>query len=195
MTRTAQSPAEGRKRATARRRRVGPPVVAVLVAVAALVAACGGGGSHPAASSSRNGTSSQNGTSAPSSARQSGILFVSCIRAHGVPNFPDSAVSANDGQLELDVPGYLKTEPQFQSALRACQKDLPGGGSAAKTQHVSIQRELNYARCMRSHRITNFPDPLPGGGFNFTGDTSSPQFQAADNACRATLGSSGPNGS
>jgi hypothetical protein len=165
------------------------------VAVASLVAACGGGGSQAAAPSAQNGTSSQNGTSAPSSARQSAILFVSCIRAHGVPDFPDSAVSANDGQLELNVPGYLKADPRFEPALRACQKYLPGGGSAAKTQHVSIQQELNYARCMRSHGITSFPDPLPGGGFNFTGNTSSAQFQAAGNACRATLGSSGSNGS
>jgi hypothetical protein len=189
MTRTALSPAGGRKRATAGRRRAGLLVaVAVLAAVASLVAACGGGGSHTAAGSS------QNGTSAPLSAMQSGILFLSCIRAHGVPDFPGSAVSANDGQLELDVPGYLKTQPQFQSALRVCQKYLPRHGSAAKTHHVTIQRELSYARCMRSHGITNFADPLPGGGFNFTGDTSSPQFQAADNACRVTLGSSGPNG-
>jgi hypothetical protein len=188
MTRTTQSPAEGRKRATARWRRAGALVV-VLVAVAALAAACGSGGSHPAASSS------QNGTSTPLSSSQSGVLFASCIRAHGVPDFPDSAVSVNDGQVELNVPGYLKSEPQFQSALRACQKDLPGGGSAAKTQHVSIQQELNYAHCMRSHGITNFPDPLPSGGFNITGNTNSPQFKAADNACRSTRGSSSSNGS
>lgn len=187
MTRTAQPPAEGSKRVTARWQRAGPLAV-VLVAVAALAVACGGGGSHAAASSSLNGISAQ-------SARQRGILFASCIRAHGVPNFPDSAISANDGKFELNVPGYLKSEPQFQSALRACQKDLPGGGSAAKHQRVNVQQELSYAHCMRSHGITNFPDPLPGGGFNITGNTNSPRFEAAENACRVTRGSSGSNGS
>lgn len=194
MTRTAQSPAGGRKRATAQWRRVCPLGV-VLVAVAALTVGCGGGAPHGAASSSRSGANSHNGTSTPSSDVQSGVQFVSCIRAHGVPNFPDSAVSVNGGQLELNIPRYLKSEPQFQSALRACQKYLPGGGSGAKSQHPSIQQELNYAHCMRSHGITNFPDPLPGGGFNITGNTNSQQFQAADNACRAALGSSGSDGS
>lgn len=189
VTRTAQPPAEGRKRATARWRRAGPLLGLVLVAVAALAAGCGGRAPHGAASSSRSGTST------PSSDLQNGIRFVSCIRAHGVPDFPGSAVSVNGGQLELNIPGYLKSEPQFQSALRACQKYLPGGGSGAKSQRPSIQQELNYAHCMRSHGITSFPDPLPGGGFSITGDTNSQQFQAADNACRATLGSPGSDGS
>jgi hypothetical protein len=167
----------------------------VLVAVAALAAACGGGAPHGAASSSRSSTSPRNGTSTPSSDTESGIQFVSCIRAHGVPNFPASAVSVNTGQLELNIPGYLKSAPQFQSALRACQAYLPDRGSVAKSQRPSIQQEVNYARCMRSHGITNFPDPLPGGGFNITGNTNSQQFQAADNTCRATLGSSGSDGS
>jgi hypothetical protein len=194
MTRRAQSPAEGSKPATARRQR-DASVVVVLMAVAALVAACGGGGSHPTASSSGNRTAAHTGSSGPSSARQSGLLFASCIRAHGVPNFPDSAVSVSNGQVDLDIPGYLKADPQFQSALRACQEYLPQGGSAGKTEHVSTQQQLNYASCMRSHGITNFPDPLPGGGFNFTGNTNTPQFQEADSACRATLGSSSSNGS
>jgi hypothetical protein len=193
MTRTAQSLADGRKQARRRWRHAGPLVV-VLVAVAALAAACSSADSS-AASSSGGSTNSQDSSSAPSSSSRSGLLFISCVRTHGVASFPDSAVSANDGQLELNVPGYLKAEPQFQSALTVCQKDLPGGGSAAKTQHVSIQQELVYASCMRSHGVTNFPDPLPGGGFNFTGNTSSPQFQAADTACRSALGSAGSNGS
>lgn len=193
MTRTAQSPTGGRKQAAGRWRQAGPLVV-VMVAVAALATACSGGSSG-AASSSGGSASSQSTSSGAASSSQSGLLFVSCIRAHGVANFPDSAVSASGGQLQLDVPGYLKAEPQFQSALTACQKDLPGGGSAAKTQHVSVQQELIYAHCMRSHGITNFPDPLPGGGFNFTGNTSSPQFEAADTACQASLGPSGSNGS
>lgn len=174
MTRTAQSPAEGRKRAAARRRRVGCLVV-VLAAVTALAAACSGGDSHAAASSSRNATSAQ------SSARQSGILFANCMRSQGVSNFPDPG----PGGL-FDVPRGVKREPQFQSASQACQKDLPGGGSAAKARHVNIQQELNFARCMRSHGITDFPDPLPGGGWDLPGNSNSPQFEAAARACQST---------
>lgn len=177
MIRTAQSPAKGRQRTTSRWRRIGP-LVAVLVAVAALVAACSGGGSPDATSSSPNGTSAQ------SSARQSGIHYASCMRADGVPNFPDSAISVNDGQIEFDVPGYLKSEPQFPSASRACQRDLPGGVVSAK--HVNLQEQLEFARCMRSRGITDFPDPMPGGGWDLPGDTNSPQFETAAHACQAT---------
>jgi hypothetical protein len=40
---------------------------------------------------------------------------------------------------------------------------------------------------MRSHGITDYPDPMPGGGFRITFDTSTPQFEAARNACTANL--------
>ncbi len=175
MTRTARSPAHRSKRAIPPWRATGPMIV-VQVAIAAMVAACGGGGSQDAASTSADGTSAQ------SSARQSGILFASCIRAHGVPDFPDADVSAA-GQFHLHVPGYVKRDPQFESALRACQADLPGGGP---TKHVNVREELDFAICMRGHGISYFPDPLPGGGWNLGFDTSSPQFMAAARTCQST---------
>lgn len=179
MTDTAQSPAGGTKRTTPRWRRVAP-LVAALVAVAVLVAACSGGG----ASATPNGISSPSGTSAQSSGEQSGTLYASCMRTQGVPNFPDSAVSVIDGQAELHIPRGIKTEPDFLSATQACQRDLPGRRPPAK--HVNLPAELNFSRCMRSHGITDFPDPLPGGGWAIPGDTNSPQFAAAARACQST---------
>lgn len=50
---------------------------------------------------------------------------------------------------------------------------------------------LAYARCMRSHGVPSFPDPLPGGGFVFHAgggvDPSSPAFSAAQAACRKLM--------
>jgi hypothetical protein len=169
-----QFSAEARKRTIPPWRLVSFRGVALLT-TAALVAACGSGGSNGVASSSSNRPSAQ------SPGRRNGVRFASCIRAHGIPNFPDSAVSAI-GQFETNVPRYLKAEPQFRSAVHACQRDLPGGGAAAK--HVNVEQELTFANCMRSHGITDFPDPMPGGGFNIPGNTNSPQFEAADNACQ-----------
>jgi hypothetical protein len=157
-------------------RRVGP-VLVVLAGVAGSVAACGGGGSDHAASSSSNIAR------APSSAGQSGVLYANCMRANGVSNFPDSAVSVNDGKVQFDVPLTIKTEPQFPSASRACQGDLPASGVPAK--QVNVQDELEYANCMRAHGIIDFPDPMPGGGFNLPFNTNSAPFEAADNACGA----------
>ena len=74
-------------------------------------------------------------------------------------------------------------------SLTAC------GSSPSHASGPVGSKAVAFSRCMRSHGTTNFPDPLPGGGFNITGNTNSQQFQAADNTCRATLGSSGSDGS
>lgn len=199
MRMRARSTAEGSKPTRSRWRGVGPLAV-VPVAVAGLVAACGGGGSQDSASSSSNITgSSSNSSSAQSSARQSGLLYASCMRSHGMSNFPDSAVSVSNGNVEFNIPLSVKSEPQFASASRACSRDLPGGGASAKPSE-NVQQELEFAKCMRADGITDFPDPLPGGGFNIPGNTNTPQFEAAENACQASTGSSagahaGSNGS
>jgi len=50
---------------------------------------------------------------------------------------------------------------------------------------------LAYARCMRSHGISDFPDPNSNGGFATKSspgsdlDPNNPRYQAAANACRA----------
>lgn len=44
---------------------------------------------------------------------------------------------------------------------------------------------LAYARCMRSHGVTNFPDPVHNGGVTYQGSTSSPAFRSAQRACAA----------
>jgi hypothetical protein len=60
------------------------------------------------------------------------------------------------------------------------------------------QLALTFSQCMRSHGVSNFPDPSSRGEFNndqglINGqsvDTSSPQFSAASKACEQLL----PNG-
>ena len=165
MNRMPQSPAGEKNQ---RWQRTGPRqaglLTVTLVAVAALVAACDGGGAN---------------ATAPSSARQSGVLFASCMRSHGITGFPDPE---SDGRF--DIPRGMKSEPHFKSASEACQSDLPNGGTAAK--HPNIREEVSFASCMRSHGIADFPDPLPGGGWDLPGDTSSPQFAAAARSCQST---------
>jgi hypothetical protein len=54
------------------------------------------------------------------------------------------------------------------------------GGSAASDQ-------IKFANCMRSHGITNFPEPSANGGpqkLNSAIDIRSPQFLAAQQACQ-----------
>jgi hypothetical protein len=79
--------------------------------------------------------------------------------------------------------------------IAACGSGSPStssssGSSAADSSQTQPQRELlNFSRCMRSHGVSNFPDPnANGGGFNVAGlDPSSPAFKSAQTACKQLL--------
>jgi hypothetical protein len=62
------------------------------------------------------------------------------------------------------------------------------GAGAANSQAAIEQQEIEYSTCMRSHGITAFPDPNPGGGFQIpVGMAHAPVFQAAQRACQHDL--------
>jgi hypothetical protein len=69
-----------------------------------------------------------------------------------------------------------------------------GPGSTSVTSHGSATDALKFAKCMRAHGLSGFPDPVPGpGGYQFRIRISpgsdlnphSPRYQAADAACKA----------
>ncbi len=70
-------------------------------------------------------------------------------------------------------------------------------GAAGSGSSGVMAQGVAYARCMRSHGVSDFPDPaaIPGGGvaFQINGGPGSdlnqnnPTFQAADHACRSLL--------
>jgi hypothetical protein len=62
------------------------------------------------------------------------------------------------------------------------------GGSGSPPSPTGLQQDaLKYARCMRAGGVPDFPDPMPGGGFEFHPgagiDRSSPAFRAAQEKC------------
>jgi hypothetical protein len=63
----------------------------------------------------------------------------------------------------------------------------PGGGNPNS-------RALAYASCMRSHGITDFPDPNAQGGFSAPNgmNPNSPQYATANNDCKSLDYSSPP---
>jgi hypothetical protein len=113
-------------------------------------------------------------SSAPSSAgpatqaqRQQGqqdlARFAQCMRSHGAANFPDPT-SANEFKRSMSASS--KAAPALQSAQTACQHLLPRGGpprQSAAQRHAQTAAGLAFARCMRSHQLTSFPDPTPSG--------------------------------
>jgi hypothetical protein len=71
---------------------------------------------------------------------------------------------------------------------------VAGGGSSSPSRSAQ-QSMLAFSRCMRSHGVPNFPDPVDGVDLpKITPEilgVSSSQFNAAENACRNLLP---PNG-
>jgi hypothetical protein len=107
------------------------------------------------------------------------LKFAECMRSHGVTNFRDPTPNGGGSTIgKVD-----KRSPAFRIAQERC-RGLQAAIAAAKPA-TSSGEQLRYAECMRRHGVTNFPDPLPGGGFSFpsTINPQSPTFQAADNAC------------
>ena len=169
----------------ARRLRRGGSIAAVAAAVAIAAAAC----------------SALPGSPSGSVNYQEALAFARCMRGHGVPNFPDPG---SNGQLNGS--GIDKHSPQVQSAVGACQSLLPGRNPAALQAQAGAQA-LRFSRCMRAHGVPNFPDPSVksnGSGVAVTIrmkagsggiDPRSPQFQAAQQACRSILPKPGKNAS
>jgi hypothetical protein len=120
------------------------------IAVAGLVSvALTGCGSTGAPSGTVTNAASPSGKS-PSQA----LKFAQCMRAHGVSNFPDP--SGNGVQINRSI----AQSPNFQSAQNACKHYLPNDGQPPVTAPGSRAAALAFAKCMRSHGVPNFPDPL-----------------------------------
>jgi hypothetical protein len=146
-------------------------VLAAAVAGAALLAAACSGGS-PTVTASSGG-----------SPYQKALAYAQCMRSHGDLLWPDPD---SQGNFVIDNPDMLNG---YQPANGACKKLTPPVGLTPAEQQQKITGELKYAGCMRSHGMTNFPDPKSDEfGFNLRGfDTNSPQYQSAQQACRPLL--------
>jgi hypothetical protein len=57
------------------------------------------------------------------------------------------------------------------------------GGPAAGAPSAGLG--VSFSDCMRSHGVPDFPDALPGGGYNIppTVDQQSPAYRSAETAC------------
>ncbi len=169
--------------------------VAALIALSLPLAACGSSSSDPSAKAAGGGT-----TANPADYTKA-LAFASCMRSHGVPSFPDPKANGGGAMMIDKSPGSTKVNgvsvngPAFQTAMQACRSHLPDGGHPKPPSAAQKQKILAFSQCMRSHGITNFPDPVfsgggvrlgfaPGSGIN----PSSPAFQKAQQACGSLFG-------
>jgi hypothetical protein len=149
-------------------------VIVATTTVALLVAACG-------ASQPTSGTSgSTHAATAPTS---QAVAFTRCMRSHGVSDYPDPNATnsgpGTDGLPKVNLQALGVSSSRIDAAERACQRTLPNGAQVSRTASRSILgRLVVFARCMRSQRVSDWPDPtrtlgsFPGSprfGFNLQG--------------------------
>jgi hypothetical protein len=164
---------------------------AALLAVVLGVAACGSSSAPGVATGSP-------ATAAGSSAGGSttGLLaYASCMRSHGVADFPDPA---SNGGIPKVTPQQLGVgDSQLEAAQNACLHLLPGKSLSGQiSQTISTQQQSDYlkvAACMRSHGIANFPEPVFSNGqvefpmLQHLVDTQSTQFTRAYHVCQKLI--------
>jgi hypothetical protein len=88
----------------------------------------------------------------------------------------------------LRIAAIIVAAAAMTFAVVACSSPSPGSTPDAGSSPVTTAQLVEFAQCMRSHGIKNFPDPVNGAfSFSVVGpnriDPSSPAFQAAKAAC------------
>jgi hypothetical protein len=150
------------------------PTIIATAGLALLAAAC---------SSNLPSTGSAGSPAAAGSASTpSAVAYSHCMRSHAVPNFPDPG--SNGVIPKADSQQLGVSSSQLQTAQRDCQSLYPTTGGSFQQQaqqcYVAgdcppaiVQQVLTQlrklARCMRSHGVPNWPDPVadPQGQVSF----------------------------
>ena len=119
------------------------------------------------------------------------------------PNRPAPTARPNKGKVKNHNGRNARLRTNGAAALAtaaviaACGSHSPSSSGSASSlgsnpSPAQAQQDgLSFARCMRSHGVSSFPDPTPnGGGFSLSApgiNSSSPAFKAAQTACKDLL--------
>jgi hypothetical protein len=177
-----------------------PRRVAALLAVfvaAMAIAACSSGQSGPQVAHlpGHGGQARAAGQLTVAQSDRDMISFARCMRAHGV-QMSDPYHRAGHSGLSIAIPAQTAAnQPAFSACMHFLQPIIQMKNAHAAAVAAPMMHQLTqYARCMRAHDI-GMLDPTPQGQLNLgrvPGITSnfgrySPQFRAADAACRHFL--------
>jgi hypothetical protein len=172
-----------------RPRRARPPAARTAAAIIAaatlamLAAACSGSPS----STGPGGSSNAGGPVRSQAASSKAVAFSHCMRSHGVPDFPDPFSRGGVPKVTPQQVGVSNS--QFQVAERACAQLFQP--TQAQVPEI-MTGMLNFARCMRSHGVPNWPDPSTDSSgqpvFNIPGiDPDSPRVSNTADECTQLL--------
>jgi hypothetical protein len=131
-------------------------VLVTALGVSVAIAACGG--STPAGSDAAAHTNT-------------GLRFAACVRAHGVPDYPDP----RGGKVTVDIHKLSESTRAVEASLGKCAKFEPGPDlsslprlNASQMAQVRVGA-IAYGKCMRAKGLTTFPDPSVSPGPNGRG--------------------------
>jgi hypothetical protein len=128
------------------------------------------------------------------------VSMSKCMRANGVPNFPDPREGPSGGGVGwpgggpvmissdvLLIIGQRLAGPVVASAAKTCTEYMaPSSPPSAVSERERVAAIAN-AECMRKHGVPNFPDPTFSGGQLNAGlggvNPQSPAFKQAAAAC------------
>jgi hypothetical protein len=142
-----------------------------------LIAGCGHGSSAKPSSSSGG-------------AFEQALVYSKCMRANGVPNFPDPQ-RQGDG-VRVDVGKNMNT-PEMKKALEVCRDKMPqGDADGPNSGSIDSAKLADWTKCMRA-KLPAFPDPDVSGntmtvtlkGTGIKGDSA--EFENARRACQSHL--------
>jgi hypothetical protein len=123
---------------------------------------------------------------------QQALAYAQCMRANGVPNFPDPQQQGNG--VRVDLPKSANT-PELSKATQACRDKMPQGDAEGPNGgSVDSAKLAAWTKCMRA-KLPKFPDPEVSGNtitvtLNGTGiNGGSAAFSNAQQACDSPGGS------
>lgn len=164
-----------------------PRMLVAVAGCALLASGCGGSGSPGVASVDSSATATRSGATTRLGTLTTAFAFARCMRAHGIPGWPDPNSQGFFDKTRLQALGVSGSRMR---ALEqgACDIPLPGPRSYALT----AKDEADYhaaAACMRAHGFPGFPDPsFPNNtsvrtNIPSTIDQDAPAFRRAAATC------------
>jgi len=129
---------------------------AALAAMALFGAGCGSSAPSTAATTRSTGTSSAATAGTKLTSQEKAVKFAECMRASGVPHFPDPDAKG-ESNFGVDV-----TPVVFAKAVKACKALEPPGALSSTRTAKQQSASLRFAECVREHGVKDFPDPANG---------------------------------
>ncbi|MDX6255008.1 MAG: hypothetical protein QOJ11_1342 [Frankiales bacterium] len=109
-----------------------------------------------AGSTTSTGTTASSGANTKLTAQEKAVKFAECMRANGVPHFPDPD-SKGQSNFGVDV-----SRDVWLKATDACKALKPPGALSSKLTPKEQSASLRFAQCVREHGVKDFPDPVNG---------------------------------